>query len=94
LEQRADAGLLAVKYDAMLDQNVDEKDSDTNCLRLKQARTIHHPLPPDFRHPALNLDLFAADCGRAALTLDEIKEWASVTGRPIALEAGAAGFSR
>jgi hypothetical protein len=64
LEQRADAGLLAVKYDAMLDQNVDEKDSDTNGLRLKQARAM--------------LDLFAADCGRAALTLDEIKEWASV----------------
>ena len=46
----------------MLDQNVDEKNSDTNGLRLKQARAM--------------LDLFAADCGRAALTLDEIKEWA------------------
>ena len=25
-----------------------------------------------------NARIFAADCGRAALTLDEIKEWASV----------------
>ena len=45
----------------MLDQNVDEKDSDTNGSRLKQARAM--------------LDLFGSDCGRAAFTLDEIKEW-------------------
>jgi hypothetical protein len=48
----------------MFDQNVDDKESDTKGSRLKQAQAM--------------LDLFAADCGRAALTLDEIKEWASV----------------
>jgi hypothetical protein len=30
-----------------------------------------------FKQAQAMLDLFEADCGRAALTLDEIKEWAS-----------------
>jgi hypothetical protein len=57
------ANAIAVETRAMLDQNVRELASDTNNLRLKQAQAM--------------LDLFEADCGRAAVTLDEIKEWAS-----------------
>jgi hypothetical protein len=52
---------LAVEYNPMLDQNIEETDSKS--LRRKKAQAM--------------LDLFEADYGRAAVTLDEIKEWAS-----------------
>jgi hypothetical protein len=61
--QHADVGEFAVKSDAMFEQNLHEHESDMKSLRFKQAQAM--------------LDLFEADCGRAALTLDEIKEWAS-----------------
>jgi hypothetical protein len=54
---------LAGEYDLMPDSNIDMLESDSNSLRRKQAQAM--------------LDLFAADCGRAAVTLDEIKQWAS-----------------
>jgi hypothetical protein len=47
----------------MLDQNIGMLESDSRNLRRKQAQPM--------------LDLFEADCGREAITLDEIKEWAS-----------------
>jgi hypothetical protein len=47
----------------MLDRDMDKLEPDSKHLRRKQAQAM--------------LDLFEADSGRAALTLDEIKEWAS-----------------
>jgi hypothetical protein len=47
----------------MFDQNIDISESESKSLRHKQARAI--------------LALFEVDRGRAAATLDEIKEWAS-----------------
>ena len=45
---------------SMLDEEIDSADRKT--LRLKQAQAM--------------LDLFETDCGRAAVALDDIKEWA------------------
>ena len=47
----------------MFDQNIDISESESKSLRHKQARAM--------------LALFEVDRGRAAVTLDEIKEWAS-----------------
>ena len=47
----------------MLDQSVENVESESRSLRLKQAQAM--------------LELFEVDCCRAAATLDEIKEWAS-----------------
>ena len=47
----------------MFDQNTDISESELKSLRHKQARAM--------------LALFEVDRGRAAVTLDEIKEWAS-----------------
>jgi hypothetical protein len=47
----------------MLDQSVENVESESRSLRLKQAQAM--------------FELFEADCDRAAVTLDEIKEWAS-----------------
>ena len=47
----------------MFDQNTDISKSESKSLRHKQARAM--------------LALFEVDRGRAAVTLDEIKEWAS-----------------
>jgi hypothetical protein len=41
---------------------VGSAESDAKTLRLKQAHAM--------------LNLFETDCGRAAVTLEEIKEWA------------------
>jgi hypothetical protein len=46
----------------MPDEGTDKIESDPKDLRLKQAQAM--------------LDLFEADCGRAAATLEELKEWA------------------
>jgi hypothetical protein len=46
----------------MLDEMVGSAESDAKTLRLKQAHAM--------------LNLFETDCGRAAVTLEEIKEWA------------------
>jgi hypothetical protein len=46
----------------MFDEVVGSAGSDAKTLRLKQAHAM--------------LDLFETDCGRAAVTLEEIKEWA------------------
>ena len=47
----------------MFTQNIDVVESQSKSLRHKQAQAM--------------LDLFEVDCGRAAVTLEEIKEWAS-----------------
>jgi hypothetical protein len=52
-----------VEYTLMFDQNIDIVESESKSLRHKQAQAM--------------LDLFEVDRGRAAVTLDEIKEWAS-----------------
>jgi hypothetical protein len=52
-----------VEYTLMFDQNIDISGSESKSLRHKQARAM--------------LALFEVDRGRAAVTLDEIKEWAS-----------------
>jgi hypothetical protein len=49
---------------AMIDEIVDRENSDAKALRFKQAHAMLH--------------LFNTDCGRAAVTLEEIKEWANV----------------
>jgi hypothetical protein len=54
---------LAVDYDLMPDSNIDILEPDSKSLRRKQAQAM--------------LDLFEADYGRTAVTLDEIKKWAS-----------------
>jgi hypothetical protein len=46
----------------MPDEEADKMESDPKKLRLKQAQAM--------------LDLFKADRGRAAATLEELKEWA------------------
>jgi len=46
----------------MLTQNIPVVETDSKNMRCKQAQAM--------------LDLFEADCGRAAVTLEEIKEWA------------------
>ena len=46
----------------MLDEEIDTLESGPKRLRLKQAQAL--------------LDLFEADFGRTAGTLNEIKEWA------------------
>ena len=46
----------------MLDKEIDSAESDPKTLRLKQAQAM--------------LTLFETDRGRAAATLEEIKEWA------------------
>jgi hypothetical protein len=51
------------EYTLMFDQNIDIVGSESKSLRRKQAQAM--------------LDLFEVDRGRAAVTLDEIKEWAS-----------------
>ena len=52
-----------VEYTLMFDQNIDISESESKSLRRKQAQAM--------------LALFEVDRGRAAVTLDEIKEWAS-----------------
>ena len=47
----------------MFDQNIDIAESESKSLRHKQAQAM--------------LELFAVDRGRAAVTLNEIKEWVS-----------------
>jgi hypothetical protein len=47
----------------MFDQNIDIAESESKSLRHKQAQAM--------------LDLFEVDRGRAPVTLNEIKEWAS-----------------
>ena len=47
----------------MIDEIVDNAKSDAKTLRFKQANAMLH--------------LFNIDCGRAAVTLEEIKEWAN-----------------
>ena len=47
----------------MFEQNIDIAGSELKSLRRKQAQAM--------------LDLFEVDRGRAAVTLDEIKKWAS-----------------
>ena len=47
----------------MIDEMVDSAKPDVKALRFKQAHAMLH--------------LFNTDCGRAAVTLEEIKEWAS-----------------
>jgi hypothetical protein len=50
----------------MFDEVVDSAESDAKTSRLKQAHAM--------------LNLFETDCGRAAVTLEEIKEWAYAQG--------------
>ena len=52
-----------VEYTLMFEQNMDIAGSESKSLRRKQAQAM--------------LDLFEVDRGRAAVTLDEIKEWAA-----------------
>jgi hypothetical protein len=51
-----------VKIYPMFDEVVGSAESDAKTLRLKQSHAM--------------LNLFETDCGRAAVTLEEIKEWA------------------
>jgi len=46
----------------MIDKMTDTAEYEERMLRLKQAHAM--------------LDLFETDCKRAAVTLEEIKEWA------------------
>jgi hypothetical protein len=46
----------------MFEEVVGSAEFDAKALRLRQAHAM--------------LNLFETDCGRAALTLEEIKEWA------------------
>ena len=52
-----------LEYDLMLDENIHSPESESGNSWRKKAQAM--------------LDLFKADCGRAAVTLDEVKEWAS-----------------
>ena len=47
----------------MIDEIVDSAKSDAETLRFKQAHAMLH--------------LFKTDCGRAAVTVEEIREWAT-----------------